>query len=121
MALVLPLVLLPSPGIALVDSDTNATRSGDCVMAADFSGFPELTRTVSGPPGFLDADDLRATPEGNAVDHCDSGVIANTIDLLGLVRPVDHASGDVHGPYDPGAFEWRESYGLVFRDRFEVD
>lgn len=109
------------PAIALVDSDSNATRNGDCVMAADFTGFPELTRTTSGPPGFLDVDDLRATPEGNAVDHCDSGGVANTLDLVGLVRPVDHPSSDVHGQYDLGAFEWREAYGLLFRDRFEAD
>lgn len=109
------------PAIDLVDADHNATLSGDCVMAADFTGFPELTRTTSGPPGFMAADDLRVTPSGNAVDFCDSGTVSNTVDMLGLFRPVDDEATDVHGPYDLGAFEWREAYGRVFRDRFETD
>jgi hypothetical protein len=107
------------PAIDLVDADANATLSGDCVMAADFTGFPELTRTTSGPPGFLAADDLRVTPSGNAVDFCDSGAVTNTVDMLGLFRPVDNDATDVHGPYDLGAFEWRDSFGEIFRDRFE--
>lgn len=109
------------PGVDLVESDHNATLSGDCVMAADFSGFPELTRTNPGPPGFMAADDLRVTPSGNAVDFCDNSAVPNTVDMLGMFRPVDDDATDVHGPYDLGAFEWREAFGLVFRDRFEAD
>lgn len=107
------------PFIDLVDSDHNATRSGDCVMAADFTGFPELTRTASGPPAFMAADDLRVTPEGEAVDFCDDASTSIETDVLDLSRPVDHSSEDEHGPYDLGAYEWRQAFGAIFSDRFE--
>lgn len=107
------------PVIDLVASDINATRSGDCVMAADFTGFPELTRTSSGPPGFFAADDLRVTPEGEAVDFCDTAGVPNNTDGLGLVRPIDDPGDDAFGPYDLGAFEWKTSFGAIFSDRFE--
>lgn len=107
------------PGIALVDSDHNATRTGDCVMAADFTGFPELTRTTSGPPGFMAVDDLRVTPEGNAVDYCDDASAPNSADMLSRFRPVDDPAEDVHGKYDLGAYEWRQEFGRLFKDRFE--
>lgn len=107
------------PAIELVDSDHNAARTGDCVMAADFTGFPELTRTTSGPPDFMAADDLRLTPKGEGVDFCDDASTPIETDVLNLSRPVDHSSEDRYGPYDLGAYEWREEFGFLFRDRFE--
>jgi predicted outer membrane repeat protein len=107
------------PAIDLVNSDHNATRSGDCVMAADFTGIPELTRTSSGPPGFVAADDLRVTPGGEAVDFCDDASIPTDVDIIGPGRPNDVDLTNEYGPYDLGAYEWRRTFGQLFADRFE--